>query len=164
MIFSLSSLSLQPVKSYPLDSSSDDETDGTYQFHRAIAQLMIEMVRDLSEAVVLPFDIELYASSLKAALTNLQKFHNHFLQANGASIRNYWLFFGLLYRQILDESIDISLCFSDFSFVIDIRSVFNLVNSFYLSFSEHLQKNVEKFTNLTNHFVHNTLIRLDRTK
>ena len=49
---------------------------------------MTEMVRDLSEAVILPFDIELYASFLKAAFNNLQKPYNHLLQANGVSIGN----------------------------------------------------------------------------
>lgn len=79
----------QSVEPYPQEDPSYGVTDGTLQFYQAITQLSTEIVRDLSEAVVLPFDIELYASSFKAALTNLQKPYNHLLQANGISIRNH---------------------------------------------------------------------------
>ena len=57
-------------------------------FHRAIAQLMGEMVRALSEAVVLPFDIEFYALFLKSALSRLEMRYKHLLESNGASFGN----------------------------------------------------------------------------
>ena len=59
--------------------------DRGFRFHRALGQLLAEMTLKLSNAAVLPFDVERYAAFLEQDLALLEARYRDILAANGAS-------------------------------------------------------------------------------
>ena len=59
-----------------------NSTESYQLYHRAVTQLYAEIALNLTESVVLPFDIQWYATHLKEEMGKIKMRYGHQLKAN----------------------------------------------------------------------------------
>jgi len=65
-----------------------DIIDQGFLCHRSITQLWTEIARNLTESVILPMDVQWYASYLKEAFGDIKSRYEKQLEANKSTLSN----------------------------------------------------------------------------